>query len=397
MKTETNTKTKLIILLIAIIFTSSILRSTIVIVGPISDIIINDLNISATDFGLITTIPLIVFALSSAIIPFIAGKNGLINTLIGGLILVMIGSILRAVDNYYVLLFGTIFLGFGISISNVLLPAIIKEYGQQRKAAYTSIYLCMQNIFASIASGIAFTIALAFSWNFLMLIWILPTVIALLLWFQYKKGHQTAKTQINAFSIDIVKQMLKSPYAWMISLIMGSQSVIYYTNTTWLPTIATNLGLSQSFISFLMISFQLAALPALFLIPLLLKKIKRNTDMLILSAAAIFSGIILILLANSAAPFYIGTLLLSLGTGGCFAWVVAIITENTKSSQHASSLSAMSQTIGYTMAAIGPVIGGLLVDITNSPQTIIYFLLAIASLIVIVTINCHLKRDKLIF
>lgn len=394
-------KHPVLILFLAIIFTSTLLRSTLVAIGPISEIVIADLKINATSFGLITTIPLLVFALSSVVIPFIASKRGLINTLIGGIILMMIGSLLRSIPSYNILLFGTILLGFGISIGNVLIPATIKEYAQDRKAIFTSTYLCMQNLFASIASGLAIYVAIQFSWSFLMSFWIIPAGIGLILWLQFKKRNitedDTPKNKQPTLTWKMVKVLLTSPYAWCLSLIMGLQSILYYTNVTWLPTIVSNLNFSSEFISFLMISFQLIALPGLFLVPILVQKIKVNSYILLVSSLMVITGVVLLLFAKQGYLIYIATLLASLGAGNCFAWVVAIITNKTKDSQQASSMSAMSQTIGYFMAAIGPWLGGLLVDFTNDSHTIIIFILIVGLTISLISIYIYLKRNVLTF
>ncbi|MDF9867294.1 CP family cyanate transporter-like MFS transporter [Bacilli bacterium PM5-3] len=393
-------KYSFVFLFFAIILTSALLRSTIVVVGPISDILIADLSISATSFGLITTIPLIVFAISSAMIPFIASKRGLINTLIFGLILIIAGCLLRSINIYGVLLLGTILLGFGISIGNVLIPAIIKENAQEHKAIFTSSYLCMQNISASLASGLAIYITLKISWSFALAVWIIPAIIALILWLTFKKTtlpQTTSTVNLTPLSWKMIKSLLKSPYAWSLTFIMALQSVLYYTNVTWLPTIASENGFSQSFISFLMISFQLIPLPGLFLVPILIKKLKQDSYLLIASSLIIVVGILMIMFRYEISMFYIATLLISLGTGSCFAWVVALITNKSKDGQQATNLSAMSQTVGYSLAAIGPLLGGMLVDITNDSRMILYFILASGTLILLTSIYIYFKRDTLSF
>lgn len=394
-------KRPMLILFFAILFTSMLLRSNLVVIGPISDIVINDLKISATSFGLITTIPLIVFALSSAMIPFIASRRGLINSLIIGLILIIIGSLLRSVSNYYILLLGTFFLGFGISMGNVLIPAIIKDNAQEYRAIFTSFYLCMQNLLASLASGIAIYITLQFSWSFLMAIWIIPAGIALILWLRYKsvslEDTKNNKTELSVFNWNTVKQLLISPYAWGISLLMGLQSVMYYTNVAWLPTIATDNNFSQEFVSFLMIAFQLIPLPGLFFVPILFKKVKQDSYIVLLASACMLIGTLSLMLTHNIVMFFIAVMFLSLGAGSCFAWVVATITNKTKDGQQASSLSAMSQTIGYSMAAVGPWLGGMLVDVTGSPQTILIFILLIGVIVTIISVYVYLRRNTLSF
>lgn len=393
-------KKKLIILFFSIVLTAAFLRGPIVSIGPISNLIIDDLAISSAEFGLITTLPLLVFASSSLIIPFIISRFGLIKTMMGGVCLIIIGSLLRSADNYYLLLLGTIIIGLGISFGNVLLPSIIKEYAGDKKSIFTSVYLCTQNLFASITSGFAFFLAIKFSWIFLMLIWIVPASLALVSWFFFKKDYVNNKasdTKQPELAWPVIKQLLKSPYAWSITLIMGLQSVLYYTYATWLPQIVASLNHSQDHISLLIACFQLIPLPGMFLLPILIKRMKETSYILLFSSLVLMIGLSILLVAESIVLIFIGTMLMSIGTSNCFAWVVAIITNSTKDSQQASSLSAMSQTIGYFMAAIGPLFGGLLVDLTNDTQIISYFTLGIGIAIAVVSILIYVKREKFKF
>ena len=392
-------KRPVLVLFLAIILTSVLLRSTIVAIGPISEIVISDLRISSASFGLITTIPLIVFAFTSALIPFIASKNGLINTLMGGVVLILIGSGLRALGNYNILLFGTILVGFGISIGNVLIPAIIKDYAGKHRAVFTSTYLCGQNIFAALASGVAFFVAIHFSWPFLMGVWIIPAIIALIFWLYYKSHGEyktiTKEASINKFALPIVKELLKSRYAWCITAIMALQSIIYFAQAAWLPTILDKFNLSPETISFVVIFYQVIAVPGMFLIPIIIKRMKHNSFLLLINSVFIVSGSIMLFFANSFVLIFISTMLISIGVGVCFAWVVTVITFVTKNSQQASSLSAMSQTIGYLLAATGPWFGGVLVDITHTSHSIIVFMFVVCVLIAVISIYVYVERAVL--
>lgn len=399
MKQKTNNK-KLGILLISILVTSIYLRGPIVSIGPIANILEDALNISNTEFGLITTLPLIVFALSSTTIPFLNSKFGLVNTIISSAVLVMFGSLLRSVDNYYVLLLGTIFIGFGISIGNVLIPAIIKEYAQEKKHIYTSYYLSAQNLFAAFASGFALYIAIRFSWQGLMIMWIFPALLALIAWLNFKKEvvkEDDMNTALNTLAWPVIKDLLKSKYAWSITLIMGLQSIIYFTYSSFLPKIVHSLGHSDEAISILVAAFQVIPLPSMFLVPILVKKMKESSYILLVGSASLIIGLIIIQFYTSIFALFIAIIGITIGSSNCFAWVVATITNSTKDSQQASSLSAMSQTIGYFMAASGPVIAGILVDITNNTNSINFFSLFIGVLITIVSIIIYLKRKEFKF
>lgn len=83
--------------------------------------------------GILTTIPLICFAILSTFIPTFSRKWGMELTLMGALILMAIGSAFRII-NYPMLLMGTVLIGIAATVLNVLTPAIITERTPEKKS-----------------------------------------------------------------------------------------------------------------------------------------------------------------------------------------------------------------------------------------------------------------------
>ena len=78
-----------LLLILGLIFIAFNLRAPITSVGSLATLIRDDLGISNGIAGLITTVPLLAFALASPIIPRISSRLGIGRTMLAGLILVL--------------------------------------------------------------------------------------------------------------------------------------------------------------------------------------------------------------------------------------------------------------------------------------------------------------------
>lgn len=128
------------IMIIGIIFIATNLRAPLTSVGPLVSIIKNDLQISNTLAGIITTLPLLAFALFSPIVPKLGRKFGVEIVILISIVFLTIGIILRSWSGVATLYIGTAILGLAISVSNVLLPSIIKREFPSQIGLMTGVY-----------------------------------------------------------------------------------------------------------------------------------------------------------------------------------------------------------------------------------------------------------------
>ena len=113
--------------MIGIILLAANLRVPITSVGPLIALIRDDLLISNTIAGALTTLPLLAFAFISPFAPKIAKRLGIELTLLISLIILSLGIFLRSLGSVEILFIGTLLIGVGIAIGNVLLPGLVKQ------------------------------------------------------------------------------------------------------------------------------------------------------------------------------------------------------------------------------------------------------------------------------
>src|SRR5699024_2317687 len=127
-------------LIAGIIVVAFNLRPAITSVGPLMGMIRDDMGLSNWSVGLLTCLPRVVFAVMSPIIPKLANRYTNEIILLIGLILLVLGIGTRSISIVFLIFMGTLLVGAGIAICNVLLPGIIKEKFPAKVGVMTSIY-----------------------------------------------------------------------------------------------------------------------------------------------------------------------------------------------------------------------------------------------------------------
>jgi MFS transporter, CP family, cyanate transporter len=374
----------LFMVFLGILFVSFNLRAPITSVGPITDLIQNEYSLSNSVAGLITTLPLLAFAIFS---PFVAKMNhkfghGL--TMLGGLILIIIGELVRSYTNVYGLFIGTMFIGLGIAIGNVLIPSVIKHKFKKNVGNIISIYITSMCIFAALGAGISIPATNVFGWNTSLAMWVVLAFIALLIWLpQLKKSVEYNNSDDLAIEkVMQSKNIWKTPLAWWVTSYMGTQSLLFYTLIAWIPSIIIFKGFDSHFAGMMVLLFQLVGLPVTLLVPIIANKIKHQKLIATIISLNYLAGMIILLFTTSSFEMIISMVFIGIGTGGAISLAIGFITLRTPHAKKAAELSGMSQSAGYLFAAVGPILLGYMFDITKSwTSSIIVLIVAIFLLI----------------
>ena len=369
-------------LLIGILLISANLRAPLTSVGSLVPIIRDSLGVSNSVIGTITTVPLLAFAIVSPFAPKLAHRFGLERTIFVSMIILLIGTVLRYVTGVGTLFIGTALIGIAISFGNVLIPGMVKMSFPLRVGAITGLYAVIMNVFGALASGVSVPLANieSFGWQGALAVWGIVTVIALFIWAPQLKNP----TKMPVAEDDQKKtNMWASFTAWQVTLFMGLQSLMYYTVLTWLPDILQASGYSESTAGWLL-SLQLFALiPMTFIIPIIAGKMD-NQKLLGALTGIVFTLGILGLMSSNFYIILISVILLGIACGTGFSLSMMFFTLRTKNVTEASDLSGMAQSFGYLLAALGPVLIGLLQDLFHSWTMPLILLLICGAIILIV-------------
>lgn len=381
------------LLLIGVVLVAANLRVPLTSVGALISFIRDDLNISNAVAGSITTLPLLAFAFLSPFAPKIANRIGMEWTIALSLITLIIGFIVRSLTGITFLFIGTLFIGLAIAIGNVLIPAVIKINFPLRIGLMTGIYAVFMNIFGALGSGLSAPIASLnnFDWKGALGIWGVLAIIALIIWIpQLRTNRDNPKADTESSPKG---SLWRSSLAWQVTLFMGCQSLLFYTLITWLPDILQVNGYSSTAAGWIVFLMQFALIPATFIIPVIAERLKNQVGLSIVAASFFIIGFIGLLIPGSALLLPLWAIMFGIASGSAFSLSMMFFTLRTKDGQEAAELSGMAQSIGYLLAAIGPVLVGALQDLTSG-WTIPIMILIIISFIVLINGIAAGKEDQ---
>src|SRR5215211_2537401 len=169
---------------LGILLLAANLRPALTGVAPLIGEIRADTGISNGAAGLLTTLPLLAFALLSPVAPRVARRFGLEGVLLASLLVLAAGILLRWVGTVAALFLGTAILGAAIAFGNVLMPGLVKREFSEKAGLMTSIYSTALAISAAIAAGASFPIAnqTGIGWRASLALWALLALVAAVAW-----------------------------------------------------------------------------------------------------------------------------------------------------------------------------------------------------------------------
>lgn len=352
-------------LLLAIVLVALNLRPALSSLAPVLKTVQADLGLSGIAAGLLTTLPVLCLGLFGPLAPRLARHFGSEKVVWWILLLMAGGILLRSGAGIPGLFAGTLVAGACIGIINVLLPGIVKRDFPGHADLMTGVYTMALCLGAALAAGATVPVqAASGSWKIALAVWALPALLAAALWWPFQR-HLHAGMAGNATA----RSLLKDRLAWQVTLYMGLQSSLAYCVFGWLPAILQDRGqtaLASGFSLSVSVMMQLVtALGA----PWLARRHRDQRPTILLMLGFTLTGLMGCLYAP-ADNLWPWVILLGLGQGGTFSMALSLIVLRSRDAATAARLSGMSQGIGYSLAALGPLLVGVLHEITGRWATL---------------------------
>ena len=370
-KLDTPKKQFQLLLFIGLILVAVNLRAPITAVGPLVPTMKTELPFSNGVFGLLTTIPLIMFAVFSPFVRRISDKLGAGMTLLYAVVAILLGVIIRSFAGNIGLFAGTFLLGAGIAIGNVLVPGIIKARFPERIGLATGAFTISMTSFAAVSAAVSYPISKlnGMSWRNSLAVWLVLAIVGLAVWFLQRKLSIQQQASASVSAQEPEKSVWRTGLAWWLTILMGAQSFLFYFFAAWLPTIALFKGLTPESAGYLAFAFQLTTIPAAFIIPAIATRLKDQRGLISVVAVLYIASLCGLVFAKTILPLPICVMLYGFYTGSCFNLCMLLISLRTRNAARATSLSGMVQSLGYGFGALGPILGGWLFDLTGSWNT----------------------------
>jgi CP family cyanate transporter-like MFS transporter len=361
-----------VLLALGVVVVAVNLRPAVAGVGPVLPEIRTGLPLSGAGAAVLTTLPVLCFGLLATVAPRLVRRFGIEPVVVGVMAALAVAAAGRVVDGPAALFAGTVVAGGAIAIGNVLLPPLIKRDFPDRSALMMGVYTMSVSGAAAVAAGLAVPLAAAsdLGWRGALAVWALPAAVAALAWLPRLRGHTRPSAAPSS------RSLLRNPLAWQLTVFFGLQSLSFYTVLGWLPSMYRDFGASPALAGFLLSFSGLVQIPVSLVVPGLAARARNQVWYAVGGTALIAAGTAGILAAPMAAP-YLWVSLIGAGQGACFALGLNLFVLRTRRVADTARVSAMAQSIGYTICAFGPLLVGVLHELTDSWTPPLVLLLAL--------------------
>jgi MFS transporter, CP family, cyanate transporter len=365
------------LLVVAVAAAGFNLRTAVTSPPPLFPDMQTELHLSSATLSLLAATPVICFGVVSAFAAWLNRRYGEEPILLVALILLTAGLLLRGAAPGVMPFPGTVLAASAIAVLNVLLSSMAKRRWPERAGLLIGIYLTTLSVGAILSSLLSVPLyrSSGGSLRLALGIWAFPAALAVLLWLPQlryrtaglappdgqptvdgKPGPATARAGIKVY---------KYALTWEVTAFMGLQSLLYYAALSWLPTIFQDRGTSAVTAGNLLALMGVGNLATSLVVPVLAHRRPSQGALVVPSLIGTAVGLAGCLWAPlGTAPAWV--LVLGVSQGSCLGLAIFFMLARAPDAGVAASLSAFSQSVGYLVASVGPLMVGLLHSATGS-------------------------------
>jgi CP family cyanate transporter-like MFS transporter len=378
---------------LAIVLLALNLRTAVTALSPIVAYITDDVPLDPLLLGVLGMLPPVSFAVGGVLAPALTRRFGLEAVLVAACLVMVAGPVIRALaGSSMVLLAGTVLMFLGVGIGNVLLPPAVKKYFPDRIGLVTAVYATLIAVSTAVPPAIAVPIAEAAGWRTSLAVWAFLALFALAPWVAlFARERREARTaaavraagnapvgaeEVRHAPRELSRRVHTSRLAWAMALAMGANSVNAYAMFAWLPQLLIErTGSAPGAAGALLSLYAFVGFPISLILPILVVRMRTAASLIHVGAASYVIGYVgLLFVPQGLTPLWV----FFAGLGNLiFPLVLVLINVRTRTPAGSVALSGFVQGLGYMAAALGPLVVGVLRDMTGGWTAPLVFLLVV--------------------
>lgn len=349
------------------------MRPSVASLGPVLPEVSRDLSLSAAQAATMASLGVVCLGALAPLAPAAVRRWGLDVALLGALAAIVTGLTVRVVAGTVLLFTGTALACGGIAIANVLVPTLVKRDFVRGSGTVLGVYAMMLSASAALAAGATapFGRLLGLGWRGALGAWAVPALLALVLWVPQLRHRERSPAPAPASG----GPLLRDARAWQLTAFFAVLSASFYGLLVWLPSILRDLGYGATQAGLLLGVSVAAQAPGALLMPRWAAAAASQQRHAAVATAITGTGLLGLVLAPTAAPL-VWMVLIGLGQGGVLSLTFTMFLLRARTSTQTAQLSAMVQTVGYMVAATGPLLLGAVHDATGSWRPALLLLVA---------------------
>jgi CP family cyanate transporter-like MFS transporter len=350
--------------LLAVLLVACNLRAAITSVGPVLAQIQSQLQLTSLAASVLVSLPLVAFAVVSPQAPAIAHRLGLERTLALALVALALGVLIRSLPPTALLWVGTVLLGIGIALLNVALPTFVKRDFSSHVGLVTGLYSAAQSGMAAVAAGLAVPLTAVAPGGWRVGIGVWAGLAAVSLGVLAPKLLRRSSAPASVVAPEHRRLPLRSGLAWIITAYMGLQSFGFFVLVTWLPSIEHASGVDAATAGTHEFLLNIASLAGTLICSAVLHHVSDQRALTALTSVLFGASVLGLLVAPALTALWaIGA---GLSCGASLVLALSFFGLRTRRHEQAAALAGMAQSLGYLVAAVGPIGVGLVHDAAGS-------------------------------
>jgi MFS transporter, CP family, cyanate transporter len=354
------------LVLVGIVVLAFNLRSAAVSVGPVLDEIRGGLQMSGTQAGVLTSLPVIAFAVFGGLAARLARLLGPHRLTLVALLCVVVGLLVRSqVDGVVVFLAFSLLALAGMATANVVLPSLVKHHFPSRVGTMTSVYTTALAVGLTSASVLTVPLSNVLGdWRSGLMVWSLTAAVAAVPWIALVREDRPGEDleEVPASPIGL-GQVAHTRLGWLMAAFFGLQSLQAYSIFGWFADIYRDAGFSGSTAGLLLGVITAVSIPTSFVVPALAGRMASVAWLVVGFIGCYVVGYVGMIVAPVGGA-WLWAVLVGLGTA-TFPLVLTLIGLRARTAAGTAALSGFTQSVGYLMAALGPFAVGLLHDLSD--------------------------------
>jgi CP family cyanate transporter-like MFS transporter len=381
-----------VLLLAGLFLAAFTLRPQLVGIGPLLSTIQRSLGVSHSVAGLLSTAVVLCMGVFAPVAYMIARRVGPRWAIAGALALIAVfGGLRLLVGPAGAVIALTLPIGVGTAVAGSLMPLVVRESWSGRPVLATAMYATGINLGAATAAAVAVPLSNALSgWRGPLAVFSAVTAVMTVAWLGLSRGYGerpvTAPGQPSRLP-------LGNRTAWLLAGIFGLVSVTYYGVNAWLPSAFTERGWSHDSAGLLLTVVNGVTIPVGLFLAFRGDRFGSRRFWLAVGATFQLCGLLGVILAPGAG--FAWAAMIGAAIGLLFPSMMTMPLDVADHPEDVGAMAALMLGGGYTVAALGPFLLGVIRDVAGSFSLAMWVLFAITAMVLAVallTTNDRLRR-----
>ena len=365
------------------------LRIPILVAPPLAPFIGAELGLTQALSGALTTLPILMLAIGAMPGSLAIARIGPRNTLALAMVIMVAGSAGRGLaPDTLILLLTSAVMGLGIAMMQPALPALLPRWlAPHHLALGSAIYMNGMLMGEFIGAGVTLPVLMPMlddSWRTTLLTWSLPGLLVAAALFLPRRDN-TGPQRSSAWLPD-----WKNPLTLRIGLLLGLSGSLYFGLNAYMGTLLKHQGQFE-LLADALFCFNLAQVFAsLTMLKMARVWVGRRTMIVIIATLCIAGAVGALLLTGWYA---IASATVTSFSAGILLILLVALPPLLVAQEDTGRLSAGNFLVGYTLAFVIPMLGGLVADFTGDARHAVMAIIGYSLLVFPLTLTINLEKQ----